>query len=99
MAVTPNTPSAMNSANTFAIGSIAENFFTAGGRESVVIVKVLGDAPHGMLRVADVRDCAFTTTTHQLIQSDKTWAVPVENLRQHDADCKFCHKDGLVTIG
>ena len=93
------THSAMNGTNTFPIGTIAENYFTVSGRESIVVVKVLGDAPHGMLRVADVRDCTFTTTTHQLIQSDKTWAVPVENLRQHDADCKFCHKDGLVIIG
>ena len=93
------TPSAMNSTNAFAIGTIAENFFTVSGRESVVVVKVLGDAPNGMLRVADVRDCTFNTTAHQLIQSDKTWAVPLENLRQHDADCKVCHKDGLVIIG
>lgn len=92
-------PSAMNSAKSFAVGTIAENFFTVGGRERVIVVKVLGEAPHGMLRVADVQDCTFGVTTHQLIQADKTWAVPVQNLRAHDADCTFCHKNGLVQIG
>jgi hypothetical protein len=99
MSTQTQTPSAMNSANTFAIGSIAENFFTVGGRESIIVVKVLGEAPHGMLRVADVRDCAFGVTAHELIQGDKTWAVPVANLRSNDADCTWCHKNGLVAIG
>lgn len=92
-------PSAMNGTNTFPIGTIAENFFTVSGRESVIVVNVLGDAPHGMVRVADVRDCALTTTTNDLIQSDKTWAVLIQNLRRHDADCEFCHKNGLVIMG
>jgi hypothetical protein len=93
------TLSAMNSASTFAIGTIAENFFTVGSREHVITVKVIGEAPHGMLRVADVRDCAFGVTAHQLIQGDKTWAVPVANLRTCKGACAMVHKHGLVAIG
>ncbi len=97
MSTSTQTPSAMN--GTIAIGTIAENFFTANSREAVVVVKVLEHLSNGDVRVADVRDCSFGVTTHQLIQADKTWGVPTKNLRGHDADCKVCHKDGLVYIG
>lgn len=88
----------MNTGTTFAIGTIAENFFMVNGRESVIVVKIIGDAPHGMLRVADVHDCTFNVTAAELIRNDKTWAVPVNNLRNHDSDCIDCHKNGLVHI-
>jgi orotate phosphoribosyltransferase-like protein len=93
------TPAAMRSANTFAKGEIVENFFTVNGRESVIVCKVIETLADGHVRIADLRDCVFGVTSHALIESNKTWGAPVENLRVHDTDCKYCHKDGLVAMG
>lgn len=89
----------MTSSSLLVAGQIAENFFMVAGRESVIVVKVLGQLDNGQVRVADLRDCSFGKTAQQLIRANKTWAVPAENLRGHDADCQYCHKQGLVTVG
>ena len=65
--------------------------------KSVIVCRVVGfiDAGDGttMYRLTDareVRDDAW------LIENNRTWAAPEENVRPHDADCDVCHKDGLV---
>jgi orotate phosphoribosyltransferase-like protein len=90
------TNAAMSSTSTFAKGEIVENFFTVNGRESIIVCKVIETLSNGDVRIADLRDCAFGVTSHALIQSNKTWGAPASNLRVHDAECTFCHKDGLL---
>lgn len=69
------------------------------GSKSVVVCRVVeaslfGD--HNLVRLTDARE---TRDDAWLIANDRTWAAPLENLRQHDADCIVCHKDGLVAFG
>jgi orotate phosphoribosyltransferase-like protein len=92
------TPAAMRSTSTFAKGEIVENFFTVNGRESIIVCKVIETLSNGDVRIADLRDCGFGVTSNALIQSNKTWGAPASNLRVHDAECSYCHKDGLVAF-
>lgn len=75
-------------------GMILENKLANG---SIVVVRVLGWIESvQMWRVTDARE---TKSDAWLIENQRTWAVPIENLVRHDADCMVCHEQGLIYFG
>ena len=76
-------------------GMILENKLSNG--QSVVVRVVEFVHAVQMWRVTDALE---TKDDRWLINHNRTWAAPTENLIPHfSEDCAVCHKDGLVTFG
>lgn len=72
-------------------GQIVENKLTNG---QVIVCRVLGFIESvGMFRLTDARE---TKPDAWLIENNRTWAAPIENIGPHDLDCEVCHQDGLI---
>ncbi len=78
-------------------GQILENALPNTARV-LAVVRVIGYVESvQMWRVTHTYE---TRPDAWLIENDRTWAVPAENLRPHDeAGCEVCHKSGLVALG
>lgn len=77
----------------FQIGQIVENRIPNG---SIIICRVVGYLTSGDYRLTDARE---TASFDKLIETDKTWVAPEENVYWHDSECSVCHKDGLIYLG
>jgi hypothetical protein len=75
------------------IGQIVENKLSNG---KVIVCRVVEFVESvGMYRLTDARE---TRDDAWLIEHNRTWAAPMENIGPHDGDCVICYKDGLVWL-
>ncbi len=75
-------------------GSIVENKLSNG---QVIVCRVMGFIESvQMFRLTDAREARLDSW---LIENNRTWAAPIENIGPHDSDCVVCHQDGLITMG
>lgn len=75
-------------------GMILENKLSNG---QSIVVRVVGFIDS--VQMWRVTDALEVKDDKWLIEHNRTWAAPNENLVPHDPECAICHKDGLIYFG
>lgn len=76
-------------------GMIVENKLSNGRSVVCRVIEFVESVQ--MWRLTDALE---TRDDKWLIEHNRTWAAPLENIHPHDTEnCVVCHENGLVTLG